>query len=307
MSVKAVTHIRRLRGGSQAQLMAADDGHQYVVKFQGNPQTTRVLANEYLAGRLARMIGLNVPEPAIIHVDAETIRRFEISFELVEARVLAPPGPHFGSRLVVDEEVRDWMPTSWIENIKNVREFAGILAFDKWTGNADGRQVVFHKRHSQRKHRATFIDFGYCFNAAEWSFPDSPLRGAYARQEVYAHVTSWKDFEPWLSRIERCSLAALQRIAEEIPSEWYGERTDLDRLINLLFKRSGTVRQLVEDFRTSPRTPFPNWKSSLYAAPPGAPHRAVDSFRSCSAASGAARTTGPSMKAGAESHFASLG
>jgi hypothetical protein len=57
MSIKASTHIRRLRGGSQAQLMVADDGHEYVIKFQGNPQTTRVLANEYLAGRLARLNG----------------------------------------------------------------------------------------------------------------------------------------------------------------------------------------------------------------------------------------------------------
>src|SRR6266568_129261 len=67
-------------------------------------------------------------------------------------------------------------------NIKNMKEFAGILAFDKWTGNADGRQVVFHKKRSQRKYTAAFIDFGYCSNAGEWSFPDSPLRGAYARR-----------------------------------------------------------------------------------------------------------------------------
>ena len=31
MSIKAITHIRRLRGGSQAQLMSADDGNHYVV------------------------------------------------------------------------------------------------------------------------------------------------------------------------------------------------------------------------------------------------------------------------------------
>ena len=58
MYIKAIKHIRRLRGGSQAQLMAADHGHEYVVKFQGNPQTTRVLANDYLAvgpnGRIER-------------------------------------------------------------------------------------------------------------------------------------------------------------------------------------------------------------------------------------------------------------
>jgi hypothetical protein len=25
------------------------------------------------------------------------------------------------------------------------------------------------------------IDFGFCFNAGEWDFPDAPLRGLYAR------------------------------------------------------------------------------------------------------------------------------
>src|SRR5947208_8265559 len=104
-------------------------------------------------------------------------------------------------------------------NIKNMKEFAGILAFDKWTGNADGRQVVFHRKRSQRKYTAAFIDFGNCFNAGEWSFPDSPLRRAYARQEVYAHIASWVDFEPWLSRTERCSKAILQSIARDISIE----------------------------------------------------------------------------------------
>jgi len=72
MYTKAIKHIRRLRGGSQAQLMAADDGHEYVVKFQGNPQTTRVLANEYLAGRLA-----NTPDNFDVGevLFADTLRR----------------------------------------------------------------------------------------------------------------------------------------------------------------------------------------------------------------------------------------
>jgi len=259
MSIKAITHIRRLRGGSQAQLMVADDSHEYVIKFQGNPQTTRVLANEYLAGRLARMIKLNVPEPAIIHVDAETIRRYDISFQLAGSEIVPPAGVQFGSRLIVDEEVHDWLPTLWLGKINNVREFAGMLAFDKWTGNADGRQVVFHKRCSQRKYTAAFIDFGYCFNAAEWSFPDSPLRGVYARQEMYAHIDSWNNFEPWLSRIEGCSMGALEGIAEEIPNEWYGDRQDVDQLIHSLFERRAAVRQVIEDFRKSHQSPFPKW------------------------------------------------
>jgi len=38
-------------------LMLGADGHVYVVKFQNNPQHTRVLANELLASRLAAAAG----------------------------------------------------------------------------------------------------------------------------------------------------------------------------------------------------------------------------------------------------------
>ncbi len=213
------------------------------------------------------MIGLSVPEPLIVHVDAETITECKIEFQLAETQVAPTPGLHFGSRLIVDEEVHDWLPSSCIGNVKNVKEFAGILAYDKWIGNADGRQVVFHKKRSQRKYTAAFIDFGYCFNAGEWSFPDSPLRGAYARPEVYAHIESWGYFEPWLSRIERCSKAILQNIARGIPIEWYGERRGLDCLLDSLFERRSAVRHLIDDFRKSHRNPFPNWKFYPAAGP----------------------------------------
>ena len=49
MAVVAVQHVRRMRGGAQSHLMRCADGNFYVVKFQDNPQHTRVLANEMLA------------------------------------------------------------------------------------------------------------------------------------------------------------------------------------------------------------------------------------------------------------------
>jgi hypothetical protein len=124
---------------------------------------------------------------------------------------------------------------------------------------------------------------GYCFNAAEWNFPESPLRGAYAQQEVYAHMESWKDSEPWLSWIEQCSVDALQGIAREIPSEWYGERQELDCLLNSLFERHGVVRRLIDDFRKSPRNPFPSW------TPGPAADTASDHIRALTATIPAAR------------------
>jgi hypothetical protein len=40
MILKAVEHIAPLRGGSQAQIMRANNGAYFAVKFQDNPQHT---------------------------------------------------------------------------------------------------------------------------------------------------------------------------------------------------------------------------------------------------------------------------
>ena len=47
----------------------------------------------------------------------------------------------------------------------------------------------FWKKSRERKFTVSFIDQGYCFNAGEWTFPDSPLRGVYARNDVYREVS----------------------------------------------------------------------------------------------------------------------
>ena len=107
----------------------------------------------------------------------------------------------------------------------------------------------------------TFIDQGYCFNAGEWSFPDSPLRGVYGRNCVYRNVTSWDAFEPALSRSERIDIDDIWHIAAEIPEEWYeSDHAGLCRLVETLYKRRGMIRDLIAAFRSSTREPFPNWK-----------------------------------------------
>ena len=259
MPLRAVEHVARLRGGSQAQIMRADDGECYAVKFQGNPQCTRVLANEFLGCRMAQLIGLRVPQAVVIYADETIIREQQIAFTLGGGSVAPKPGPQFGSRWVAEEQSFDFLPRTLLGRVQNIREFAGVLAFDKWTGNADGRQAVFHRSRPQRKYTVTFIDFGYAFNAGEWSFPDSPLRGTYALNEVYEHIRSMDDLSPWLERIENVQAEELGRIAEEIPLEWYGSRSEMQALLQKLLERRRIVRRLIDDFRTSSRNPFPDW------------------------------------------------
>jgi len=109
---------------------------------------------------------------------------------------------------------------------------------------------------------AMMIDFGFCFNAGEWDFPDAPLRGLYARQRVYERVSGIDSFGPWLARLEKqITERVLGEEAAQIPPEWYaGEWTAFERLLERLFRRRERVPELILSARNSGREPFPNWK-----------------------------------------------
>ena len=157
-------------------------------------------------------------------------------------------------------QVVDYLPEPQMDEVRNLAEFAGMLVVDKWTGNCNGRQAVFERRVREKRYRAVFIDQGYCFNAGEWTFPDSPLRGVFARNQVYAKVRGWESFEPWLSRVEGFAAEALGRIAEEVPPEWYGgDPREIERLMEKLLVRRSRVRELIGSYRESDREPFPDW------------------------------------------------
>jgi HipA-like kinase len=263
--ISAVQQVRRMRGGSQSQLMRASDGGFYIVKFQNNPQDVRVLANEFFATRLGLWLGLPMPMVAVIEVSDWLISNTpDLRIELAGVSTPCSSGLQLASRYVVDPEqdmVFDYLPeTLMIEKTQNMADFAAVLAFDKWTGNADGRQAVFSKKVHARKYTATFIDQGYCFNAGTWDFPDSPLRGVFCRNCVYEQVAGWESFEPALSRLEQIDPSELWRLAQGMPEVWYQhDSAGLARLIETLYRRRALIRDLITAFRGSSRNPFPNW------------------------------------------------
>ena len=253
-----------MRGGAQGHLMRCADGNFYVVKFRNNPQHLRVLTNEMLATRLAERAGLPVPATEVVEVNEWLVEHTpELHVQLAHNVIRCQPGLQFGSRYAVNPlegQVFDYLPVEMFGLVRNLETFAGMLVVDKWTGNANGRQAAFWRKLRDKKYTAAFIDQGYCFNAGEWTFPDYPLRGVYARNEVYAGVRGWESFEPWLGRIEKMDADIVWELVNGIPPEWYGDEWDeLQKLAATLIERRGRVRELIEAFRTSPRRPFPAW------------------------------------------------
>ena len=244
--------------------MLGADGNAYVVKFQNNPQHLRVLANEFLASRIAKAAGLMAPEVDLVEVSEWLIQNTaELEIDLGRSRVKCKAGLQFGSRFVggmMPGQVVDFLPEEKLAEVANLAEFAGILALDKWTGNCNGRQAVFTRKMRERRYRAVFIDFGYCFHAGTWEFEDAPLRGVYYRNAVYGHITGWDSFEPWLTRLETMDADTIWAAAGEVPPEWYGGNlSEMEALVEKLLARQSRIRELIEDFGRSDRKPFPKW------------------------------------------------
>ena len=257
----ATGHIRTMRGGAQSHLLTANDGQAYVVKFANNPQSLRVLANEWLGCSIGRALGLTIPEPAILYVPKElTESSPSLVMHISNLTLRCSHGLAFGSRFISKGPVFDFLPDSALSQVENMREFAGVFALDKWLCNCDGRQVVYCASERGREFRAHFIDFGFCFNAGEWNFPDTALRGIYAHKVVYQNVCGWQSFEPWLSRIESFPLATLWTIAADVPPEWVEPELDtLFRLVERIDARRSRVRKLIAAVCQSCRNPFGAW------------------------------------------------
>lgn len=278
----AVEHVRRMRGGAQAQLMRCDDEGYYIVKFQNNPQHLRILANEMLATRLAARLGLCVPQVEVVEVRPEMIAyTADLVIQLGLGRTPCATGKQFGSQYPghpARMTVYDFLPDEQLGAVRNLPDFLGALVFDKWTCNTNGRQAIFFRDPLEfagglpsestavgagaAPYTAMMIDFGFCFNAGEWDFPDAPLRGLYSRQRVYAGVTGMEAFEPWIHRLEnQITERVLGEEAAQIPPEWYaGDWDALDRLLERLYERRKRIGELLLSARNSGRDPFPNWK-----------------------------------------------
>ena len=278
--LRALEQLRRMRGGAQSHLMRCSDGNYYVVKFQNNPQHRRILVNELLGTKLAARLGLPTTPAAIVEVSEELIRLTpDLAIEMPRQRIPCQAGLQFGSRYPGDPRrlaLHDFLPDEQLRQVANLHDFAGMLVFDKWTCNTNGRQTLFFQEPLRQEgstptsaaaektgssYSTVMIDQGFCFNAGEWNFPDAPLRGLYARNRVYEGVTGMESFTPWLERLEKqMTERAVDDLTRQIPPDWYEDDMDaVMRLSEQLLRRRSRVPELIVSAKQSNRQPFPNW------------------------------------------------
>jgi len=276
MPINARRHIRKMRGGAQAHLIEGDDGCFYVVKFLNNPQHRRVLVNEMVSSIFLRYLQIGCPDGVIVAISPVFLQENpQMTLELGSRSIPVTPGRHFGSKVPGDPThlaVYDFLPDVLLQKVDNLNDFMGCLVFDKWAGNADGRQSIFFRARLRDWPRdgsthplklgfvALMIDHGFTFNGPHWDFPDSPIQGLYTRKVVYEKVRSLADFQPWLDQIVHFPEEVVDQAYKQIPPEWIeDDEGAFEKLLETLLRRRKRTPDLLSDCRKEKSNPFPGW------------------------------------------------
>lgn len=197
----------------------------------------RCLAKEIFAGFLGHIMGLSVPEMAIIDISNDFITNIESPIE-IRNKLNASPGFNFGSK-EIEKSIFNF--TELPRSLQN--RAAEIFAFDLIIGNSDRN----NNKHNLFQGKEDFIIFDhekafYYSNPALllgqnpkfWEDPNGNM--ATVRSHLFYNELKGKGDRLNISNfIENLSLLSeeiLYNIIEQIPNEW--KSGELDLIVNYL-------------------------------------------------------------------------
>jgi hypothetical protein len=273
---KITGFISRLAGGSQAQLVKADNGKYYVVKFIDNPQGPRIPINELIAGRIMHALGLRTPFPVVLDYAGDLDLHYPVYNKPGGDKISRGSG--IATEYVVEPRQKVYendaseQDPGFLDKVNNLGEFVKALVVDKWLGNADSRQVVFHKDQNGEGYVVTLIDNAFSFGASQWEFgedSDNIYDGLYYRTRVYRDVQSMDDFAPMIAKIRKLDPEFIRETFRQIPPEYVRHASEADRmaLAEELIRRRARIESMIKATIAGDTYLFQNWKGPLARRP----------------------------------------
>jgi hypothetical protein len=243
-----------MRGGSQSLLVRDGAGNAYVAKCVGNPQGTRTLINEWMAGRLLKYLRASTPEVQAIGIERGIPGDNLLEFQMGNRKVPIAPGVHLGSRCPADPEQKaifDFLPRRLLHKVGNLPDLLLAFVFDRWVGQTDSRQAIFIRERAAEKtapYRLYLIDHGQSFGGSRWEFCDGGLSGLYRDRSIYAGSKAEFECHSAVDRIKQIPESSLFSIEREIPDDWLeaGDREEMQRLLELLSGRRGKLHERID-------------------------------------------------------------
>ncbi len=216
-TITAMRYVTPLReGGSLPAIVEADDGQLYVLKFCGAGQGPKALIAELLAGELAQVLGLPVPEVVLAHLDP-TLGRSEPDPEIQDL-IRFSAGLNLALAYLPGAFAFDPLVTRLDPEL-----VSAIVWFDGYTTNVD--RTLHNANILIWQEQPWLIDHGAAFYFHhDWT--DYLARSRSRFPQIKEHVllpfaSDLRAADATLSA--RLTPAVIEQIVALIPNEWLGD------------------------------------------------------------------------------------
>ncbi|MFC4768693.1 HipA family kinase [Effusibacillus consociatus] len=251
--VTANRAIGEIRNGCTKPYNVLCGGETFVVKFMQNPEGVRVLANEFICSKLAEMLQLPIPTPAIIEVRQTFIEDHgnEVANHVGES---ITAGNHFGTKRL--KKAYQVTSAEMLHMAKNIHVVPEILLFDHWIHNSDRDRNGGNLLFDAVRMEVVIIDHTHAFDLGPlWNATQLKQRlndqfsifdtSGYVYKKLVPYIRGNRPFHSILDKMSRLTRDDLWNIIKSVPEEWNVSEEDKIALHSYLWNRLNRIEQVL--------------------------------------------------------------
>ena len=251
-TVNTTRYVTPLReGGSLPAIVEADDLGTYVLKFRGAGQGRKTLVAEVVAGELARLLGLNVPEIVYANLDPDLARTepdpeiqdllrasggLNVALDYLPGSLgfdplVSPPGPELASRIAwfdalvqnVDRSPRNTNLLVWHGNLWLIDHGAALYFHHNWPGLGGPGLAAASQRPYVAAREHVLLPFASGLREADEALAPVLTEGTL-RELVGLVPDEWLAGEPGFGGAEEVREAYVEYLSARLrePRTWVG-------------------------------------------------------------------------------------
>lgn len=252
---------KEMPNGKTNPLLFETDGGLHVVKTIGNVDGSKVLINELICYKIAKILGVPIPDVAFINIHKKSI---EADSLLQQHKIT--PGIHFGSKFIHKSQPSIQDPL--VNIIKNQEDIPSIVLFDQIIYNNDRTENKGNLLIDLKEKKILAIDHSHPFKlgvlwdknelAKIQQEPISLVRDFHGQnyKVLLKYINGHSPFNKIMEHISSISEDDIDWCFQDIPEEWELSFDDKLALKSFISHRLDNI----DDILLLLKDQCPNWK-----------------------------------------------
>lgn len=254
-AVEALRYVRMVGSSGRHHLVAANDGFEYVITLVSHSCHETLAATEIVCNVLAELMGLTVPNTAVVALGPEIQKPAYASW--ARTTFISPLQRAtkycFGVRYLAEAPTPPDGEVPPSLRATKAWDLFGAAIFDVWVLNKAVRHSTALHYEIAGREEVVLLHQGGCLMGADWkAFTCATSYCSPAPFGVPLRLMKEAQLARWIGKVKKVDLNRIWELAFRMPAEWYGGQRALiaevlDALEHRRWSLRGTVEQLMRN------------------------------------------------------------